>query len=491
MGAPLVHQETRRSRRRQRTIQAVTALIALLTPWMAPPAAQGSERSEGRLSGISHAVRTTLETPFGIPAPVFGSEASVSPGPFAKSNAFVADGRTVGLGYTVVAGLGGALPPFAGIPMNAEAVQGPGEEDKTNDSSAVPPIGPFSAGRVTAKTTKSPEAEGIVTAAGVNVEGVVQIGSLVSRSLSTTDPATGAVRGEFVQHLTNVVAANGLFKAGSMDIRVTLSANGKPGGSTATASFNLSGASVKDVPVVLDEHGLRVQDQQVPADAKGLLPTVKQLLGPNGAVVPPLMTLSASQDGRSASVLVTGLEIDLTPPPQPDPIGSKALRLSFGSVMAEAVAEVSRPDPGDLGSGSVVPDVPVPVAAPPSTPSDSRASAGTAEAPRPDSSATGATNNLGPDNVGTAGALPRSSASSGTVAVPNSNGRSPSGKAPGTVTRTVRGGQASVAFEKASDSDVPIGWKWPYGWFYAVLLGGVGSMGLLTRHLVRFARLVE
>ncbi|MEW6475459.1 MAG: hypothetical protein AB1679_24655 [Actinomycetota bacterium] len=466
------------------------ALVAAVLPWTAPGPARAEERAEGRVSGISHAVRATFEIPFAIPAPVFGTEASVAPGPFAKSNAFAADGRTVGLGYTVVAGIGGALPPFPGIPLNAEAVQGPGEEDKTIDASAAPASGPLSTGKATARTSKVPEAEGVVTAAGVAVEGVLQVGSLVSRSLSGSDPATGAVRGEYVQRLSDVVVADGLFKAGSVDVRVTLSANGKPGGATATASFNLTGASVMGVPVVLDENGLQVQEQAVPADAKALLPTVRQVLGRNGAVMPPLMTVSVAEDGSSAGVVVTGLGIDLTPPAQPDPIGSKAMRLSFGSVMAEAVAVVlpadvsidvggqspEVTDPPAVGTGGVgaggTPSTAPPIPAPGLTASES-----------------GVLGSAGQSGVAADAFQAVGGGADGGV-LPSTNGTPVPLQGSGIVTRTARGGQLSAAALRGA-LEAPTTWRWPYGGLYAILLAGVGCMGFVTVRLVRFAGLLR
>lgn len=226
------------------------------------------------------------------------------------------------LGIRPVATRAGATNPPAAAFARASATdfglieaytgpQGPSAEADTASENGRPDHH-VEEGGMTLDAHASRAPRGNATASANNVEGdVYTAGS--SQSASTVDGGGGKLTAVAMAEMNDVASGPMLIGSARFDAAVEL--DGTPGGAKASGRVTATDATVSGVPVVIDDHGLRVNEAAVPTEQiSAVTEAVRMGLNRGGyidvRVVQPI--IEVAPDGLRASVRGGGVRIRMS-----------------------------------------------------------------------------------------------------------------------------------------------------------------------------------
>lgn len=233
------------------------------------------------------------------------------------------------------AGAGDASPPSADVDTQVE-----GSNDKTVDEGGT---------HLEARADESPMA---VAAAEGSSGGPT--GSATSRSFADGSGETIVAVSE--AEISDATFGPLVIGSGRFDGRAQI--DGTPGGGSARGVITVTGATFADVPVVIDDDGMAVDETRVPAPLVGeATAAIQEFFSPGGfadiRVVQP--KVEVAEDGRSATVNGGGVRVFMS---SNDPANNYFFAATFLRGSAEVFMgsdlSVAAPDP----VGSAAPDAP-------------------------------------------------------------------------------------------------------------------------------------
>jgi hypothetical protein len=241
--------------------------------------------------------------------------------------------------------------PAANYPAKAEARSGSSPDAKFDAGPAVTVTAHADATRV----------EGLGAIKGADLPGVATYGSTQSNSRSTVDGALGKALATSAVHDIDL---GGVVKIKSVTSTAAAQTDGKA--STSTGATLVSGMTIGGQPVSVDQGGLRVGDQGLPANAAASQVVNQALAGMNMQVY---MTQPQVQHDGASNAYTAGSLLFFWAPP-----GSQnKFTASFGgarvSVASAPAFDSSLPSVGAVSAAppDASPSLPAVVASPPSS----------------------------------------------------------------------------------------------------------------------------